>query len=76
MNGLSDTLAGLRQAWPMPSCPRPITIIGCGGIVRDAHLPAYRKTGLPVAGVFDVNGEAARLLARDFDVRCATAHHH
>jgi predicted dehydrogenase len=68
MNEISDTLAGLRQAWPMPSRPRPIIIIGCGGIVRDAHLPAYRKAGLPVAGVFDLNGEAARLLARDFDV--------
>jgi len=68
MNGISDTLAGLRQAWPMPSRPRPITIVGCGGIVRDAHLPAYRKMGLPVNGVFDVNREAARQLARDFDV--------
>ena len=68
VNAISDTLAGLRQAWPMPSRPRPITIIGCGGIVRDAHLPAYRKMGLPVAGVFDVNLEAARQLARDFEV--------
>lgn len=52
----------------MPSKPRPITILGAGGIVRDGHLPAYRKVGLPVAGVFDVNVDVARKLAADFDV--------
>jgi predicted dehydrogenase len=60
--------ANLQQTWPMPSRPRPITIIGAGGIVRDGHLPAYRKMGLPVAGIFDVNEETARALARDFSV--------
>jgi predicted dehydrogenase len=66
---MPDTsFADLRQSWPMPSHRRPITIIGCGGIVRDGHLRAYRKMGLPVAGVFDVDGAAARQLARDFDV--------
>ena len=60
--------ADLLQVWPMPSQPRPITIIGAGGIVRDGHLPAYRKIGLPVAGVFDVNSDTARQLAHDFDV--------
>lgn len=61
-------MSGLRQAWPMPTAPRPITILGAGGIVRDGHLPAYRKMGLPVAGVFDVHAEVARTLADDFDV--------
>lgn len=67
----SDTdalIAGLRQTWPMPSKPRRITLLGAGGIVRDGHLPAYRKMGLPVAGVFDVNVDVARKLAADFDV--------
>ncbi|MEZ5781979.1 MAG: Gfo/Idh/MocA family oxidoreductase [Rhizobiaceae bacterium] len=68
MNGVPETLAALRQSWPMPSRPRPITIIGCGGIVRDGHLPAYRKMDLPVAGIFDVNPETANALARDFGV--------
>lgn len=68
MNRFSDQLAALRQSWPMPSHPRPITILGCGGIVRDGHLPAYRKMGLPVAGVFDVNRDVANALARDFAV--------
>lgn len=58
----------LAQTWPLPSKPRPITIIGAGGIVRDAHLPAYRKIGLPVAGVFDVDQDKARALAADFGV--------
>ncbi|MBB4053637.1 putative dehydrogenase [Devosia subaequoris] len=60
--------ASLQQTWAMPSAPRPITILGAGGIVRDGHLPAYRRMGLPVAGVFDVNAEAARKLAADFDI--------
>ena len=67
----SDTktlISGLQQAWPMPSKPRPITIIGAGGIVRDGHLPAYRKAGFPVAGVFDLNVDVARKLAADFDL--------
>jgi predicted dehydrogenase len=61
-------LAGLQQRWPMPQAPRPITIIGAGGIVRDGHLPAYRKLGLPVAGVYDTNVETASRLAADFGV--------
>ena len=52
--------ADLRQRHPLPSAPRPIVIIGTGGIVNDAHLPAYRKAGFPVAGVFDVDAERAR----------------
>jgi predicted dehydrogenase len=56
----------LAQTWPMPSRVRPITIIGAGGIVRDAHLPAYRKIGLPVAGIFDIDAGKARALAADF----------
>lgn len=52
-----------QQTWARPSNPRPIVIIGAGGIVRDAHLPAYRKSGLPVAGLYDLNATAARDLA-------------
>ncbi len=60
--------AELRQSWPRPSRPRPIAIIGAGGIVNDAHLPAYRKAGFPVAGVFDINPERARTVAAKWDV--------
>lgn len=55
--------AALQQGWPRPTSPRPIVIIGAGGIVDDAHLPAYRLAGFPVAGVFDLNAERARLVA-------------
>jgi predicted dehydrogenase len=42
-----------------PSDFRPgIGIIGCGNIVRNAHLPAYEKHGLRVVGVHDISPEA------------------
>ncbi len=40
---------------PMPKHHRPIFIIGAGGIVNDAHLPAYRIAGFEVAGIYDIN---------------------
>jgi len=40
-----------------PEMRRPIVLIGAGGIVRDAHLPAYRKAGFTVASIFDANQE-------------------
>ena len=58
----------LRQLWPMPSAPRPITVIGAGGIVRGAHLPAYRKWGLPVAGIFDRDSPRAKAVAEEFGI--------
>jgi predicted dehydrogenase len=58
----------LRQRYPLPSAPRPIVIIGTGGIVTDAHLPAYRKAGLSVAGVFDVDSARARAVAKQWDI--------
>ena len=61
-------MATLRQAWDAPSRPRPIVSIGAGAIVRTAHLPAYRRLGLPVAGVFDIRRETASRLAADFDI--------
>jgi predicted dehydrogenase len=58
----------LRQQHPLPSHPRPIVIIGTGGIVTDAHLPAYRKAGFPVAGVFDVDASRARHVAGQWNI--------
>jgi predicted dehydrogenase len=59
----------LRQSWPRPSRPRPIVIIGAGGIVNDAHLPAYRLAGLPVAGVYDLDADKARQVAAKWDTQ-------
>lgn len=54
---------------PRPRAPRPIVILGAGGIVRAAHLPAYAKAGFPVVGIADaVAGRAAELgVGRGFD---------
>lgn len=53
-----------RQPWQpeLPNVARPIVIIGCGGIVRDAHLPAYKLAGFPVAGLYDINPSAPAAL--------------
>jgi predicted dehydrogenase len=53
----------------MPSRPRPIVSIGAGGIVRDAHYPAYRNAGFEVAGLFDANLAVAQQSAKQFGVR-------
>lgn len=57
------------QHWPAPAAPKPIVIIGAGGIVRDAHLPAYAKAGLTVCGVTDLDPGRSTALAQDFGIR-------
>ena len=64
---LTDGVA-VRQAWDTPSRPQPIVIIGAGAIVRTAHLPAYRRLRLPVAGIYDIQPETARQTARELGV--------
>ena len=61
-------MTALRQAWKTPSRPRPIVIIGAGGVVRTAHLPAYQRLRFPVGGVFDINPAAARETSERFGV--------
>ena len=52
---------------PMPAdSGHGIGIVGAGVIVRHAHLPAYRKAGFDVRGVFDTDRARAQALARDF----------
>lgn len=41
----------------------PIAIIGAGGIVDGAHLPAYKIAGLQVIGIFDVDATKAKDVA-------------
>lgn len=52
----------------LPSSPRPIVILGAGGIVNDAHLPAYKIAGFPVAGIYNRTIERAEALAQKFDI--------
>jgi predicted dehydrogenase len=58
----------LQTTPPLPDVPAPIVIIGAGGIVNDAHLPAYRKAGFAVAGIVDLDVDKARRLAQAFAI--------
>lgn len=53
----------------LPRSPRPIVILGAGGIVKDAHLPAYRKAGYPVFGIENRTVERAQQLADEFGIQ-------
>ncbi|HZY63821.1 MAG TPA: Gfo/Idh/MocA family oxidoreductase, partial [Edaphobacter sp.] len=57
-----------EAAAPRPSEPLPIVMIGAGGIVHDAHLPAYRKAGFPVVALVDVDRSRAESLAKQFAI--------
>lgn len=43
-------------------------IVGAGGIVNDAHMPAYRLAGLPVAGLFDIDASRATTLGEKWEL--------
>ncbi len=58
----------LQQCWPRPANPKPIVLLGAGGIVRDAHLPAYKKAGFSVRGIFDPDTDKSQEVARDWDI--------
>ncbi len=53
---------------PKPKVARPIVLIGSGGIAKDAHLPAYKKAGFPVAAVVDLNRERAEGMAKEWGI--------
>ncbi len=46
-----------------PDQRRPIAVVGAGAIVDLAHLPAYRRGGLQVVGITDIDQERARTVA-------------
>lgn len=52
----------------LPQRPAPILIIGTGGIVRDAHLPAYRIAGFPVWGIYNRTRSKAETLASEYGI--------
>jgi predicted dehydrogenase len=47
---------------------RGIGIVGAGGIVNYAHLPAYKKAGFNVIGITDRNREQAERTAKDHGI--------
>jgi predicted dehydrogenase len=61
--------SSLSQSWPMPARPRPIVTFGGGSIVGDAHFPAYKKAGFPIAGLYDPDIGKAEKLAADWGVK-------
>lgn len=56
----------LQQTWPGTTQAKPIVIFGAGSIVADAHLPAYRKAGLSVQGIYDPDHAKAAKLASEW----------
>ena len=64
-------LAGydVSDAIPLPEkTDYGIGVIGCGGIVNYAHLPAYRQAGFRVLACYDQNREAAERTAREHGI--------
>jgi len=60
---IAAAIKTVRQ--PHPKRVRPIMVIGAGGIVRAAHLPAYEKAGFPVIGLMDQDADTAAVLAAE-----------
>lgn len=57
-----------RQTAELPAQPLPIVSIGLGGIVHDAHYPAYRIAGFEVVGGFDIDSERAVMMRDKFAI--------
>ena len=52
----------------LPETRQPIIIIGAGGIVKDAHLPAYKQAGFDVYGIGNRTKSRAEKLAAEFGI--------
>jgi len=63
---IAAALQTVRQL--RPKLVRPIVVIGAGGIVRAAHLPAYEKAGFPVIGLLDRDKDKAAALAAEHGI--------
>ena len=58
-----------KNSWPLPSFPKPIVIIGAGGIVNDAHMPAYHKAKFDVLGIYDIDQERLLDIAKKWRLK-------
>ena len=63
----------LKNSWPLPSFPKPIVIIGAGGIVNDAHMPAYRKAKFEVLGLYDIDRKKVFHTAKKWGLKSYTS---
>ncbi|MEX1297095.1 MAG: Gfo/Idh/MocA family oxidoreductase [Candidatus Limnocylindrales bacterium] len=50
-----------------------IGIIGAGGIVSGAHLPAYQAAGLRLSAIYDIDQEKAGTVAEQFEIPVVAA---
>lgn len=55
-----------QQSAQLPQNPLPVVSIGLGGIVHDAHYPAYAIAGFDVIGGFDIDAERAKMMQEKF----------
>jgi predicted dehydrogenase len=53
---------------PLSGKKNPIYIIGAGGIINAAHLPAYAIAGFNVQGIYDIDHAKAVTTAANFNV--------
>ncbi len=56
----------IKQQPKLPKTPLPIVIIGAGGIIKEAHLPAYNLAGFKVLGIYDKKVKKAQALQEEF----------
>ncbi|HRP57320.1 Gfo/Idh/MocA family oxidoreductase [Agriterribacter sp.] len=63
-----NSLEHIRFDIPAIGQTCPVVIIGAGGIVETAHLPAYRLAGIPVKGIVDMDKRKAERLALVFNI--------
>ena len=63
-----EDIVNLNTIWPLPKNKIPIVIIGAGGIVSDAHLPAYKKANFKVIGIYDPDENKAKECANKFSI--------
>jgi predicted dehydrogenase len=66
---MSDLFPNLDHKPKMPrNTDRGIGIVGAGGIVNYAHLPAYKKAGFKVVAITDKNHEQAERTAKQHGI--------
>lgn len=52
----------------IPVTSLPIFLVGAGGIVTTAHLPAYQLAGYAVKGIYDLDQQKAKTAAQAFAI--------
>ncbi len=58
----------MHRTYSLPQGSLPIIIIGAGGIVNDAHLPAYQLVKFEVVGIYDIERQKAVKTANKFQI--------